>query len=66
MQLFHLCLIISCSCPTVQASKLCLGWLWGMDIDAYKEFGASVELLSFLPSDFEISLTPPLLCIGRP
>ncbi|EBX9316339.1 hypothetical protein DT186_24090 [Salmonella enterica subsp. enterica serovar Virchow] len=27
MQLFHLCLIISCSCPTVQASKLCLGWL---------------------------------------
>ncbi|MCM0902526.1 hypothetical protein, partial [Klebsiella pneumoniae] len=29
MQLFHLCLIISCSCPTVQASKLCLGWLWG-------------------------------------
>nr|AAO63538.1 core protein [Hepatitis B virus] len=23
-----------------------------MDIDAYKEFGASVELLSFLPSDF--------------
>uniref|UniRef100_J7SC97 PreC protein n=2 Tax=Hepatitis B virus TaxID=10407 RepID=J7SC97_HBV len=36
MQLFHLCLIISCSCPTVQASKLCLGWLWGMDIDPYK------------------------------
>nr|AAA45511.1 precore protein [Hepatitis B virus] len=27
MQLFHLCLIISCSCPTVQPSKLCLGWL---------------------------------------
>nr|ADA81428.1 truncated precore protein [Hepatitis B virus] len=27
MQLFHLCLIIPCSCPTVQASKLCLGWL---------------------------------------
>nr|ADA81240.1 truncated precore protein [Hepatitis B virus] len=27
MQIFHLCLIISCSCPTVQASKLCLGWL---------------------------------------
>nr|AAQ95961.1 preC/C protein [Hepatitis B virus]ABI49615.1 truncated precore/core protein [Hepatitis B virus]UPX77177.1 HBe [Hepatitis B virus]UPX77996.1 HBe [Hepatitis B virus]UPX78371.1 HBe [Hepatitis B virus] len=27
MHLFHLCLIISCSCPTVQASKLCLGWL---------------------------------------
>nr|ADA81391.1 truncated precore protein [Hepatitis B virus] len=27
MQLFHLCLIISCSCPTVQASKLCFGWL---------------------------------------
>nr|ADA81388.1 truncated precore protein [Hepatitis B virus]ADA81502.1 truncated precore protein [Hepatitis B virus]ADA81503.1 truncated precore protein [Hepatitis B virus]ADA81504.1 truncated precore protein [Hepatitis B virus]ADA81505.1 truncated precore protein [Hepatitis B virus] len=27
MQLFHLCLIISCSRPTVQASKLCLGWL---------------------------------------
>nr|ADA81322.1 truncated precore protein [Hepatitis B virus]ADA81324.1 truncated precore protein [Hepatitis B virus] len=27
MQLFHLCLIISCPCPTVQASKLCLGWL---------------------------------------
>nr|AAQ95971.1 preC/C protein [Hepatitis B virus]ADA81408.1 truncated precore protein [Hepatitis B virus]AFB74840.1 precore/core protein [Hepatitis B virus]CAA59555.1 pre-core [Hepatitis B virus] len=27
MQLFHLCLIISCSCPTVQASKLCLEWL---------------------------------------
>nr|ADA81523.1 truncated precore protein [Hepatitis B virus] len=27
MQLFHLCLIISCSCPTVLASKLCLGWL---------------------------------------
>nr|CAJ33926.1 preC/core protein [Hepatitis B virus] len=27
MRLFHLCLIISCSCPTVQASKLCLGWL---------------------------------------
>nr|UYO77406.1 HBeAg [Hepatitis B virus] len=27
MQLFHLCLTISCSCPTVQASKLCLGWL---------------------------------------
>nr|AAZ05191.1 precore/core [Hepatitis B virus]ADG02509.1 truncated precore/core protein [Hepatitis B virus]AIA96681.1 truncated precore/core protein [Hepatitis B virus]UYO77973.1 HBeAg [Hepatitis B virus] len=27
MQLFHLCLIISCSCLTVQASKLCLGWL---------------------------------------
>nr|P0C6I0.1 RecName: Full=Truncated HBeAg protein [Hepatitis B virus ayw/Japan/JYW796/1988]AEK93605.1 pre-core protein [Hepatitis B virus]UPX77296.1 HBe [Hepatitis B virus]UPX77602.1 HBe [Hepatitis B virus]UPX77643.1 HBe [Hepatitis B virus]UPX77678.1 HBe [Hepatitis B virus] len=27
MQLFHLCLIIFCSCPTVQASKLCLGWL---------------------------------------
>nr|ABJ15817.1 truncated e [Hepatitis B virus] len=27
MQLFHLCLIISCSCPTVRASKLCLGWL---------------------------------------
>nr|ACB45656.1 truncated precore/core protein [Hepatitis B virus]ANP43910.1 truncated precore/core protein [Hepatitis B virus] len=27
MQLFHLCLIISCACPTVQASKLCLGWL---------------------------------------
>nr|ADA81498.1 truncated precore protein [Hepatitis B virus] len=27
MQLSHLCLIISCSCPTVQASKLCLGWL---------------------------------------
>nr|UPX78663.1 HBe [Hepatitis B virus] len=27
MQLFHLCLIISCLCPTVQASKLCLGWL---------------------------------------
>nr|ABI49609.1 truncated precore/core protein [Hepatitis B virus]ACB45663.1 truncated precore/core protein [Hepatitis B virus]ADA81419.1 truncated precore protein [Hepatitis B virus]ADG02474.1 truncated precore/core protein [Hepatitis B virus]AEY03116.1 truncated precore protein [Hepatitis B virus] len=27
MQLFHLCLIISCSCPTVQASELCLGWL---------------------------------------
>nr|ABY65373.1 precore/core protein [Hepatitis B virus] len=52
MQLFHLCLIISCSCPTVQASKLCLGWLWGMDIGPYKEFGASVELLSFLPSDF--------------
>nr|ADA81271.1 truncated precore protein [Hepatitis B virus] len=26
MQLFHLCLIISCSCRTVQASKLCLGW----------------------------------------
>nr|AAD37928.1 pre-C/C protein [Hepatitis B virus] len=52
MQLFHLCLIISCSCPTVQASKLCLGWLWGMDIDPYKEFGATVELLSFLPSDF--------------
>nr|AIA60527.1 precore/core protein [Hepatitis B virus] len=52
MQLFHLCLIISCSCPTVQASKLCLGWLWGMDIDPYKEFGASVQLLSFLPSDF--------------
>nr|AIA60193.1 core protein [Hepatitis B virus] len=23
-----------------------------MDIDPYKEFGASVELLSFLPSDF--------------
>nr|AAD37935.1 pre-C/C protein [Hepatitis B virus] len=52
MQLFHLCLIISCTCPTVQASKLCLGWLWGMDIDPYKEFGATVELLSFLPSDF--------------
>nr|UYO77656.1 HBeAg [Hepatitis B virus] len=27
MQLFHLCLVISCSCLTVQASKLCLGWL---------------------------------------
>nr|UYO77987.1 HBeAg [Hepatitis B virus] len=27
MQLFHLCLIISCSCPIFQASKLCLGWL---------------------------------------
>ncbi|CAA59511.1 e antigen [Hepatitis B virus] len=27
MRLFHLCLIISCSCPTVQASKLCLRWL---------------------------------------
>nr|AEW49951.1 truncated precore/core protein [Hepatitis B virus] len=27
MQLFPLCLFISCSCPTVQASKLCLGWL---------------------------------------
>nr|ANP43971.1 truncated precore/core protein [Hepatitis B virus] len=27
MQLFHLCLIISCSCPTFQASKLCLEWL---------------------------------------
>nr|CAA06353.1 core protein [Hepatitis B virus] len=27
MQLFHLCLIISCSCPTVQASKLFLGLL---------------------------------------
>nr|UYO77677.1 HBeAg [Hepatitis B virus] len=27
MQLFHLCLIISCTCLTVQASKLCLGWL---------------------------------------
>nr|AEK93764.1 pre-core protein [Hepatitis B virus] len=27
MRLFHLCLITSCSCPTVQASKLCLGWL---------------------------------------
>nr|AAZ42269.1 truncated precore protein [Hepatitis B virus] len=27
MQLSHLCLIISCPCPTVQASKLCLGWL---------------------------------------
>nr|CAJ33912.1 preC/core protein [Hepatitis B virus] len=27
MQLFHLCLIISCSCPTVQASKQCLGWI---------------------------------------
>nr|ABI49524.1 truncated precore/core protein [Hepatitis B virus] len=27
MQLFHLCLITSCSCPTIQASKLCLGWL---------------------------------------
>nr|ACU26818.1 truncated precore/core protein [Hepatitis B virus] len=70
MQLFHLCLIISCSCPTVQASKLCLGWLWGMDIDPYKEFGASVELLFFclLTSFllFEISSTPPLLCIGRP
>nr|BAB12581.1 precore/core ORF [Hepatitis B virus] len=52
MQLFHLCLVISCSCPTVQASKLCLGWLLGMDIDPYKEFGATVELLSFLPSDF--------------
>nr|ACY01265.1 precore/core protein [Hepatitis B virus] len=52
MQLFHLCLIISCTCPTVQASKLCLGWLWGMDIDPYKEFGATVELLSFLPADF--------------
>nr|AAM28640.1 preC/C [Hepatitis B virus] len=53
MQLFEeLCLIISCTCPTVQASKLCLGWLWGMDIDPYKEFGATVELLSFLPSDF--------------
>nr|AEW49661.1 truncated core protein [Hepatitis B virus] len=23
-----------------------------MDIDPYKEFGATVELLSFLPSDF--------------
>nr|ACN29778.1 truncated core protein [Hepatitis B virus] len=41
-----------------------------MDIDPYKEFGASVELLSFclLTSFllFEISSTPPLLCIGRP
>nr|UPX78232.1 HBe [Hepatitis B virus] len=27
MQLFHLCLIIFCSRPTIQASKLCLGWL---------------------------------------
>nr|AAQ95862.1 preC/C protein [Hepatitis B virus] len=27
MQLFHLCLVISCTCPTFQASKLCLGWL---------------------------------------
>nr|CAJ33899.1 preC/core protein [Hepatitis B virus] len=27
MQLFHLCLIISCTCLTLQASKLCLGWL---------------------------------------
>nr|AEK93852.1 pre-core protein [Hepatitis B virus] len=27
MRLFHLCLITFCSCPTVQASKLCLGWL---------------------------------------
>nr|CAA59654.1 pre-core [Hepatitis B virus] len=27
MQLFHLCLNHPCSCPTVQASKLCLGWL---------------------------------------
>nr|CAA66693.1 core protein [Hepatitis B virus] len=41
-----------------------------MDIDTYKEFGASVELLSFLPLTsfllFGISSTPPLLCIGRP
>nr|AEK84324.1 core protein [Hepatitis B virus] len=28
-----------------------------MDIDPYKEFGASVELLSFLPSDFFPSST---------
>ncbi|AGT17573.1 core protein [Roundleaf bat hepatitis B virus] len=51
MYLFHLCLIF-CSYPTVQASKLCLGWLWDMDIDPYKEFGASSQLISFLPEDF--------------
>ncbi|QBQ18422.1 core protein [Tai Forest hepadnavirus] len=51
MHLFHLCLIL-CSCPTVQASKLCLRWLWDMDVDPYKEFGASNQLISFLPSDF--------------
>nr|AAD49187.1 precore/core mutant protein [Hepatitis B virus] len=70
MQLFHLCLIISCTCPTFQASKLCLGWLWCMDIDPYKEFGATVELLSFLPSDFflpsGIYWIQPQLYIGKP
>ncbi|UOX72950.1 core protein [Orthohepadnavirus magnimyotis] len=55
MHLFHLCLVF-CSIPTVQASKLCLGWLWGMDIDPYKEFGASSSLISFLPVDFFPSL----------
>nr|ADE19018.1 pre-core protein [Woodchuck hepatitis virus] len=53
MYLFHLCLVFACvPCPTVQASKLCLGWLWGMDIDPYKEFGSSYQLLNFLPLDF--------------
>nr|QMV34964.1 core/precore [Equine hepatitis B virus]QMV34968.1 core/precore [Equine hepatitis B virus]QMV34972.1 core/precore [Equine hepatitis B virus] len=51
MHLFHLCLIF-CSIPTFQASELCLQWLWGMDIDPYKEFGASSQLISFLPTDF--------------
>nr|AGH10176.1 core antigen [Bat hepatitis virus] len=55
MHLFHLCLVF-CSIPTVQASELCLRWLWGMDIDPYKEFGASAQLISFLPEDF----FPPL------
>ncbi|AAA46755.1 hypothetical protein [Ground squirrel hepatitis virus] len=53
MYLFHLCLVFACvPCPTVQASKLCLGWLWDMDIDPYKEFGSSYQLLNFLPLDF--------------
>nr|BDG15101.1 core protein [Domestic cat hepadnavirus] len=51
MHLFHLC-VFFCSIPTVQASKLCLRWLWGMDIDPYKEFGTTSQLISFLPSDF--------------
>ncbi|UOX72942.1 core protein [Longquan Rhinolophus macrotis orthohepadnavirus 1] len=55
MYLFHLCLLF-CSCPTLQASKLCLGWLWGMDIDPYKEFGTSQQLINFLPVDFFPSL----------
>ncbi|UOX72962.1 core protein [Longquan Rhinolophus pearsonii orthohepadnavirus 1] len=55
MYLFQLCLVF-CSYPTLQASKLCLDWLWGMEIDPYKEFGTTTQLINFLPADFFPSL----------
>nr|AIA96730.1 truncated precore/core protein [Hepatitis B virus] len=72
MQLFHLCLIISCSRPVLlfKPPSCALGGFrtWTLTRIKNLELLWSYSLFCLPTSSliFEISSTPPLLCIERP